>query len=152
MPHDDVDARQPFQPFHQHFVQRQGEDAAFLEKIRRSVAWWDRWRWLGVVLHAAIIGFVVWLSFQIVELIQWMNGPAPQGVMPETVVVLGVVLGAKMGFLLQQAVWGALMSLGGFRAERLAIAYHDAIEQHCRQCHGEAAAANSSAFADNPDG
>jgi hypothetical protein len=133
MPASVEHVRPPFRPLHRLFVRHQGDDAEYLEKMRRSIGWWDRWRWLAVAVHVTIIILVVWGSFHIVESIRFLNGLAPQGAMPETVVLLGVVLGLKLGIVLEHSIGSLLMGIGGLRAERLAIAYHDAIEQHCRR-------------------
>lgn len=151
MPHDDRDAPQSFHPFPRCFVRSSGDEAAYIERMRRSIAWWDRWRWLGVAFHVILIGLVLWGSTCIVELIRRFHGMDPQAAMPETVVLLGVTLCAKLGFILQHSAGGLLNAIFGLRTERLAIAYHDAIEQHCRR-RGEEAAAKPNLPADDPDG
>jgi hypothetical protein len=118
----------PFEPFTRLFQRRAVSDDEFVEKLRKSLRWWDRWRWAGVALHGAIIATVLWLAFQFVKLLQGMQALFPQqNPMPDEVFLICVVLGAKLGLLLHGSAWALMNNLVGMRSERLLVKCYDAM-------------------------
>jgi hypothetical protein len=97
-------------------------DSEYVAKIAKSMKWWDRWRWLALPIQAAVIAAIVWFGFNVVELVKNFQGLNQNAnVMAEEVVLVGIVLGLKVGFFLHSSVMGLFQSLSGFRTERLLI-------------------------------
>ncbi len=105
-------------------------DEEYLEKLRGSIRWWDRWRWVGVAINLIMIGATLYLANSAMVLVKGMQQMELVAKAPSEVpVLLGVALGFQLGFLMHTAVLGAFFGLRGLRNERLLLKYFDA----CRE-------------------
>jgi hypothetical protein len=121
--HDTDDQHDPFLPLRT-ISRPRTSDEEYVAKIAESLQWWDRWRWLAILFHAAIVGVAIWFGFSVVALVrgfQGMWGNQNQNVMPEGVVLIGIILGLKIGFFLHGSLMGLVNALAGFRCERLLV-------------------------------
>jgi hypothetical protein len=101
-------------------------DAEYIERVRKSVRWWDRWRWAGVALYLVIIATIIWLAFRLVDLLRALQAPVLlQNAQIEAIVLIGIIAGLHLGFIAHSAIWGVIQALAGLRNERLLIQYHD---------------------------
>ncbi len=99
-------------------------DEVYIAKIAKSLQWWDRWRWLAILLHVAILGAVIWFGFSVVALVQKLQGMwgnQNPNVVPEGVVLIGIILGLKVGFFFQSSLMGVVNAVAGCRSERLLV-------------------------------
>ena len=120
----------PFLPLRP-ISQPKTSDEEYVAKIAKSLQWWDRWRWLAVALHLAILGAVIWFGFSVVTLVrnfQDMWGNQNPNVLPEGVVLIGIILGLKVGFFLHSSVMGVITAVAGFRTERLLVQYFNRLQ------------------------
>ena len=112
--------QEPFLPLLP-FSRQKTPDYEYVAKIAKSLQWWDRWRWLAILFHVAILAAVIWLGFSTVEIVQGFRGLWPnqnQNAMPESVVL---ILGLKIGFFFHSSLMGVLIAFAGFRTERLLV-------------------------------
>ena len=119
--HDTDYQHDPFLPLRP-ISQPKTSDEEYVAKIAKSLQWWDRWRWLAVLFHLAILGAIIWFGFSAVALVQnlqnmWGNQ------LPEEVVLIGIILGLKVGFSFHFSLMGVINALAGFRSERLLVQY-----------------------------
>jgi len=116
----------PFGPLSAYIHRRQPEDAAYIESLRKSFIWWDRWRWLGIALHLGILVAVVCLADRFVFFIRGMQAMLPAAnPNVEAVILAGACAGATFGFMLQGSIWGIISAISGLRSERLLVRYYD---------------------------
>src|SRR5262245_724743 len=110
------------------FRRRVVTDEEHVQRVRRVVAFMDRWRRPVVAVCAVLLlGRVVWLALivQVLnQMVLWNNGPG---------FVVGFALGVTMGALigLRGAVLTIVLAAGfksNLRTQRLMLQYHDAIE------------------------
>jgi len=123
-------ADEPFQPLRS-LVPPKSTDEEYVAKIAKSLRGWQRWRWLAVLFHTVMLGGIVWLGFNVVDLVRGFQGMLPNqdpSAMLDVVVPLGILLGLKVGFLLQASMMGIISALTGFRTERLLIQYRDNLQ------------------------
>ena len=120
----------PFLPL-QAISRPKTSDEKYVARIAKSLQWWDRWRWLAVLFHLAILSAVIWLGFNAVAFVQNLQGmwgnKNPNG-LPEEVVLIGIILGLKVGFMLHSSVMGVINAVAGFRSERLLVQYFNKLQ------------------------
>jgi nitrate reductase NapE component len=99
-------------------------DEEYIEKIRKSVLFWDRFRcWATpvlLVILAAFLWFCVWV-------VQILAGPGPAGV-PQGMwqgFSFGAVTGLFLAFMFGKITHGFITLRPGLRTERLLLEYHD---------------------------
>lgn len=119
-------------------VAREGEapwvrdaDAELVERLRKDVQRWSRWRWVFVIVFSLLTGAVAWAWFQVIEMVQGIQelaGKDARGA--EIVVLIGAGLGFKLGLLLHAGIMGLITGLSDdFRMARLLVKYHDRIRE-----------------------
>ncbi len=113
----------PFRPLRA-FVRQETSDEEYVAKIANSLRRWERWRWLVILFHLAILAILLSLGFNAVNLLKKFQGMlGNQYVMPEGVVLTGIILGMNVGLFLHNATAGVVNALTGFRKERLIVQY-----------------------------
>lgn len=120
----------PFLPLRP-ISQPKTSDEEYVAKIAKSLQWWDRWRWLAVLFHLAILGAVIWFGLSVVALVQTLQGMwgnQNPNVLPEEVVLIGIILGLKVGFFLHSSLMGVINAVAGFRSERLLVQYFNKLQ------------------------
>jgi hypothetical protein len=100
-------------------------DAEFVERVRRSIAWYERFRWPAVIFYLALTAGLIGLGVALFNFIQ--AAPMP-GVWPGF--FIGVILGALFGKLAYKIGHGLAIALtGSHRSEELLVRYHDALHE-----------------------
>ena len=123
--HDTEYQHDPFLPLRP-FSRPKISDEDYVARIAKSLQLWDRWRWLAILFHLAILVAVIWFGFSVVVLVQKLQGMwgnQNQNALPEGVVLIGIILGLKVGFFLHTSLMGIINALAGFRSERLLVEY-----------------------------
>jgi hypothetical protein len=94
---DSVDTL-PFGPLAALIHRRQPDDVQYIDKLRKTLHWWDRWRWLGIALHGAILAAMICLGYRFAMLTREMQALFP-GANPnaDQVVFLAACVGANTG-------------------------------------------------------
>jgi hypothetical protein len=101
-------------------------DEEHVERVRRTLAKFDRWRWGPVLLYgSALIGSV---GVSVAWIVLFRSSLFPRPGLAAMGFLIGASVGMTLGFLMINAAHGLLDALLGFRNERLMIAYHDALE------------------------
>jgi hypothetical protein len=106
-------------------------DEEYVGKIAKSLQWWDRWRWLAILLHVAILGVVIWFGFRVVALVDEFHriwGNQNQNLMPRQLVLIGIILGLKVGFFFYGSLMSLINAVAGFRSERLLVQYFNQLQ------------------------
>ena len=104
-------------------------DEQYVERVRRGVASFDRWRRLAMVLHGMLTLAYVALFVALVKLANLISGEFFKGSWWLTSgLLIGILLGWPVGLWIHQLLQGWATILGGMRKERLLVAYHDALE------------------------
>jgi hypothetical protein len=107
------------------------DDAEYVERVRRGIAQYDRWRGALVVFHASLAVVFVALLVAATEFVrQWVNNIPGLG--PGFMV--GLAMGAALGLLavkIAHGLVGALSSAG--RYDRLLVRYHDILQELRRE-------------------
>ncbi len=99
---------------------REPNDIQYIEKMRRTLRWWDRWRWFGIALHVALLAALVWLGYKFEPLNGEMQAAFP-GANADQVVLVAALVGITFGLMFHHSVWSILTALSGLRSERLRI-------------------------------
>jgi hypothetical protein len=100
-------------------------DAEYIERARRWVVWYDRWRLWYRFFAVAVVLFTIVVCVQGVQAIQDFNNIWP-GARPGF--FLGFIVGIKLGFLCIGAAHLLVVSFGlDARKEKLLLRYHDAL-------------------------
>lgn len=109
-----------------HLPRKRVPDDEYIAVLRRSIALWDRWRYWLILIHVAMLVAAIWLLTTAIPLIIGLVQPAnaPIAMMG---FIFGIVLGLSLGGILQHIFHGLVLSLGGFRSERLLVKHHDAL-------------------------
>jgi hypothetical protein len=110
-----------FEPLTSLIRPRQSSDAVYIERMRKSLLWWDRWRWIGVAVYVVVIVALLCVMLNLVEVVRELEFFEQ----PEMLVFIGVGIGASLGFNLHHCVWGLILMLSGLRSERLLVQYRD---------------------------
>jgi hypothetical protein len=98
-------------------------DEEHIERIRRSIALWDRFRiWLLFLYGAGLVAAVWALVYGIAAI--WGIVPGNAG-LPLLGFAVGTVLGYMIGWALSHLLDGIVFGLSGLRSERLLLRYHD---------------------------
>jgi len=105
-------------------------EAAFVARISRMLDRRDRWGWILILVHLGILIYAGWLSFCIPGLFAQLLGANPNPNFMNEVVLIGIVLGVKLGLLLHHSISGIMSSLLGFRTERLLVQYFQDLHRH----------------------
>ena len=101
-------------------------DAQYIEQLRRTMALWDRYRPLLLVLYVAMLGLFAWAVTRGVQFLVDRARPA-DAPWPVFGFVAGALLGILVGWLFHFVIFSLSRGLIGFRAERLLVRYHDAL-------------------------
>jgi hypothetical protein len=103
-------------------------DGEYIERIRRNMALWCRWRWWLAGLSGTAPGIVVVVSTIMVpklllDLGQWGNpkGGAMFGF------EIGLPVGALIGLMAVTSAHGLMTALLPWRTEQMLLRYHDTI-------------------------
>lgn len=103
-------------------------DDEYIEKLRRSMEFWNRWRYVMLIANIGLI-----IAFGVVAergVMFVLNMALPPGNAPANWPLAGFVCGATMGMAMGWFSWHSLQQLieaiGGFRSERLLLKYYDA--------------------------
>ncbi len=102
-------------------------DAEYVERVRKGVEQWDRWKWF---FASASIFIVLSLLLGINEGIQKMLGLALRANVPNAWdgIILGGAIGITIGFIIENLLSNMLLPLfEGQRTERLLVQYYDAV-------------------------
>lgn len=116
----------PFGPLSAYIHRRISDDATYIESLRKTLVWWDRWRWLGIVTHVGILVALVYLGDEFLSFIRGMQAMFP-GANPnvDAVILAGACAGLTFGLMLQGSVWAIITAVSGLRTERLLVEYYD---------------------------
>lgn len=111
-------------------VRRETSDEEYVANIEKSLRRWERWRWLVILVHLAILAIFLSLGFSAVNLIKKFHDIlGNQNVMPEGVVLTGIILGINVGLFLHNSTAGVVNALAGFRKERLIVQYFNRLNE-----------------------
>jgi hypothetical protein len=113
-------------------------DQVHIERLRRSILAYERWRSFLVALYLVAFAGLMLLSVCLIVFATRMGqnfGQAAVGTTPGF--VIGIVLGASFGLTTVKVVHGLLDAVFGLRNERLLIRFHDAYRDLCQQSPGE---------------
>ena len=105
---------------------RPHSDAQYIEQLRRTVALWDRFRPLVVVVYVAMLGTFAWAVTRGAQFLVGMARPA-DAPWPFFGFVAGALLGVVVGWVFHFLIFSLSRGLLGFRAERLLVRYHDSL-------------------------
>jgi hypothetical protein len=124
--------RHIFQAVRDWFNSSNISDEEFIERLRTSLATWDRLRRRLFVIYVlsgvVIVGLLIAVCLLLANLLRLGMQGQNAGF------ALGVILGLLLGELAFKVVYGLVDSLsGGYRSERLLIRYYDAIRQFNRE-------------------
>jgi fatty acid desaturase len=98
-------------------------DKEYVERVRRSILWYDRFRWLMVVFYLAATAALVSLGFILIDFV--LRGPMPGA---WAGFAFGGLLGLLLGKLTHKVGHGLAQALDGAnRSERLLVRYYDAL-------------------------
>ncbi len=124
--------RNIFQAITAWFDTSQISDEEFIERLRGTMATWDRLRRRLRVFYLLMAVVLVGL---IVAVCLWLTNLMGRGIQGQNLgFALGFILGLTLGGLAFKVVHGLMYSLPrGFRSERLLIRYYDAIRQFNRE-------------------
>jgi len=116
----------PFIPLSWATRSQQQSEEEYISNLRKTLQWWDHWRWVGVALYAAIFTGIVGVGCQSLSLIRGLQ-PVFADLEPkvELVFLPAAAAGMTFGFLFYKSVWMVMALIGGLKAERLLIKYHD---------------------------
>ena len=107
----------------------QKSEEQYVEKIRKTVRFWDAWK--SWVLAGSVIMLIVLTAF-----LNWLfslfTTPDPSGLIPDenysrTWMLFAFIFGIQFGMWVYEWIdYLVKACLGGYRAERLLLAMHDA--------------------------
>lgn len=98
-------------------------DEEYIERVRSSIARWDRLRiWLLFLYGAGLVAVVWALVYGIAAI--WGIVPGNAG-LPLLGFAVGTVIGYMFGWVLSHLLDGIVHGLSGFRNERLLLRYYD---------------------------
>lgn len=104
-------------------------DDEYIERIRKLVSWYDRWKWLAAPLVAVIavapVAMAIILANSLVGFINRMGNNANAQLIWAGVAG-GVIMGAGLGQVLHSALAQLQQLFTGQRTERLLLRYYDA--------------------------
>jgi hypothetical protein len=95
-----------------------------IDRLRRTLAFWDRWRYWSIVAHIGLLAAVLSLYVLGGQVFMRLgqNG---------NLALLGFAAGALMGMVLGWAtagiIHGLIFSIAGFQSERLLLRYYDSV-------------------------
>jgi len=100
-------------------------DDEYIAKLRRSIAWWDRWRFWMILFHVGLLVAATWVFSRVIPVLIGFAQPAN---VPFVLLgfVTGTVVGIGFGWIIYGILHGLISALGGFRAERLLLKHLDA--------------------------
>lgn len=126
MPHLQSVNNASFAPLAAIIHRREPNDIEYIEKMRTTLHWWDRWRWFGIALHVALVAALIWLGYKFEPLICEMQAAFP-GANPDAdkVILVAALVGITFGYMFHHSVWGILIAMSGLRSERLLIQLYD---------------------------
>jgi hypothetical protein len=110
------------------FQSLHGSDDEYVTKCRSTLLFWDRFRYAMFALFAACLVAVIWLSVQVVPMINAIGQGNRQ--MAWLGFSTGAVIGLVLATIFHNAVFGMIFTVGGFRSERLMLKYYDLLQQH----------------------
>ncbi|MEZ6063667.1 MAG: hypothetical protein R3C19_25235 [Planctomycetaceae bacterium] len=123
---DDTPNDNPFIPLEWAMSHHTHSDEEYVGKLRKTLQWWDRWRWLGVAFYAAIFAAFVFAGSKLVSLARHTSsvfGDVSSTI--ELVAIPSAMLGVYLGFIFGKSSYAAMLLLCGMRTERLLLRYHD---------------------------
>jgi len=99
-------------------------DDKYVAKLRRTIAWWDRWRYWMILLHVILLACVSWMTVRLSQTLLELAEPED---VPFTIVglLLGAVVGFSFGWMFYGLLQGLVTAISGFRSERLLLQYYD---------------------------
>lgn len=101
-------------------------DDLHVERVRRSIAIFDRWRWLFVAFYGTCMIVLVGLALSIPSLFNWFVQIAGNNQAVFWGFGVGASIGASFGMIAHSVVSNLFKCLFGLRNERLMIRYYDA--------------------------
>jgi hypothetical protein len=103
-------------------------DEEHVQRVRRTIASWDRWRRWFLAFYAAMGLLVLGLAVAMTRLVDRLQGiPGNNAPGAWLGFIVGLMLATMLGFLMLSVVHGLIMSLSSLRTERLLLRYHDAL-------------------------
>jgi hypothetical protein len=103
-------------------------DEEYVEKVRKSVLFWDRFRfWAFPVQLGILVALMSLCAWGIHAFAGLMAGPAPAG-FPQGIwqgFSFGAIAGLVLAFLFGKIIDGFTHLRPGLRTERLLVEYHD---------------------------
>lgn len=101
-------------------------DDEFVEKLRRRITLFDRWRPWFICVSLAVLAATIWVFIKVISLLIGLVQPA-NAAFPMMGFALGTVAGLSFGFTIAKLLHGLIFAFGGFRAERLLLKHYVAI-------------------------
>lgn len=108
-------------------------DEEYIERVRRGIAAYDRWRRLLLAFYA--LAAIVLVGFLVLWFGSWQGQMQQLSHSENPYVGLGFLIGLAVGTMSGIMVIAVINVLGnllfGLRGERLMIRYHDALQGSC---------------------
>jgi cytochrome bd-type quinol oxidase subunit 2 len=108
------------------FFWRHRSDEEHIERLRRTMKTWDRWRPWFIVIHSlALVAFLA-ITIGIAEGLNrnWPNNPGPVWLG----FLLGIPAGGMVGMVAHKIAHGFVWAIAGHRSEHLLLRYYDAVQ------------------------
>lgn len=102
-------------------------DDEYIARLRRSISFWDRWRFWLILFHVGLLVVATWLFSKAIPLLLGLAQPADA---PFAILgfVTGAIIGITFGWTIYGIIHGLMSGLKGFRAERLLLVYYESID------------------------